>query len=143
MTQNFHQKFIFSFLFITLERKMRREEERRGGGVGRMEWGVRGGKEREGEDETLWWRVCACVHVCALSRFSQCPTLCHPLDCRSPGRNIPHGVHAMPSPRGIFLTQGLNLGLLCLLYWQTGFFTLAPLGEPWNWVSVSIRSFSS
>ena len=31
---------------------MRREGERRGGGVGRMEGSVRGGKEREGKDET-------------------------------------------------------------------------------------------
>ena len=31
------------------------------------------------------------------------------------------GCHALL--QGIFLTQGLNLYLLCLLHWQAGFFT--------------------
>ena len=30
----------------------------------------------------------------------------------------------------IFLTQGLNLHLLCLLHWQAGPVPLAPLGKP-------------
>ena len=30
----------------------------------------------------------------------------------------------------IFLTQGLNLHLLCLLHWQAGLLPLAPLGKP-------------
>ena len=30
----------------------------------------------------------------------------------------------------IFLTQGLNLGLLCLMHWQVGSFPLAPPGKP-------------
>ena len=32
--------------------------------------------------------------------------------------------------QGIFPTQGLNLGLLCLLYWQAGSLPLAPRGKP-------------
>ena len=32
--------------------------------------------------------------------------------------------------QGIFLTQGLNLRLLCLLHWQAGSLPLAPLGKP-------------
>ena len=32
--------------------------------------------------------------------------------------------------QGIFLTQGLNPCLLCLLHWQVDFFTTAPLGSP-------------
>ena len=36
---------------------------------------------------------------------------------------------AMSSSRGIFLTQGLNLCLLCLLHWQAGSWPLAPPEE--------------
>ena len=44
-----------------------------------------------------------------------CPTLCDPVDCSLPGSSV-HGILqaiilewvAMPSSRGIFLTQGLN-----------------------------------
>ena len=32
--------------------------------------------------------------------------------------------------QGIFLTQRLNLHLLCLLHWQVGFLPLVPPGEP-------------
>ena len=32
--------------------------------------------------------------------------------------------------QGIFLTQGLNLHLLCLLCWQVGSLPLAPPGKP-------------
>ena len=48
-----------------------------------------------------------------------CLTLCDPMDCGLPGSSV-HGVLqarilewvAIPSSRGIYLTQGLNLGLL-------------------------------
>ena len=49
-----------------------------------------------------------------------CPTLCDPMDYSSPGSSV-HGILqakrilewvALPSSRGIFLSQGLNLGLL-------------------------------
>ena len=42
----------------------------------------------------------------------------------SPGRNTGVGRHALL--QGIFLTQGLNLLLLCLLYWQAGSLPLEP-----------------
>ena len=43
----------------------------------------------------------------------------------SPGKNIGVGCHALL--QGIFLTQGLNPSLLCLLYWQVG---SLPLHQP-------------
>ena len=62
--------------------------------------------------------VCVCVCVCMLVAHS-CPTLCNPMDCSLPGSSV-HGIsqgknsgvgcHALL--QGIFLTQGLNLGLL-------------------------------
>ena len=63
-----------------------------------------------------------------------CPTLWDPMDCCPPGSSV-HGIFqarilewvAMPSSRGIFLIQGLNSHLLCLLdcrripyHWATG-----------------------
>ena len=45
-----------------------------------------------------------------------CPTLCNPMDCMAPlswdfpGKNTGVGCHFLL--QGIFLTQGLNLGLL-------------------------------
>ena len=62
-----------------------------------------------------------------------CPTLCHPMDYSSPGSSV-HGILqvrilewvAVPSSRGIFLTQGLNLGLLhCRQTLSSG-----PAGKP-------------
>ena len=52
-----------------------------------------------------------------------CLTLCDPMDCSPPGSSV-HGILqarvlegvAMPSSRGIFLTQGSNLHPLTLLY---------------------------
>ena len=39
---------------------------------------------------------------------------------------------AMPSLlQGIFLTQGLNPHLLCLLHWQVSSLPLVPLGKPY------------
>ena len=46
----------------------------------------------------------------------------------SPGKNTSVGCHALL--QGIFLMQGLNLGLLCLLHWQAGSLPLAPPGKP-------------
>ena len=42
--------------------------------------------------------------------------------------NIGVGCHA--PPQGIFLTQGLNQRLLCLLCWQVGSLPLVPPGKP-------------
>ena len=51
-----------------------------------------------------------------------CPTLCDLVDC-SPSSSSVHGISRQKccGPfllRGIFLTQGSNLSLLCLLHWQ-------------------------
>ena len=61
-----------------------------------------------------------------LSHFSHV-RLCDPIDCGppgssvrgdSPGKNTGVGCHALL--QGLFLTQGLNPRLLCLLHWQAG-----------------------
>ena len=61
--------------------------------------------------------------------LQSCLTLCKPTGCSPPGssvygdspsKNIGVGCHALL--REIFLTQGLNLCLLSLRYWQVGFY---------------------
>ena len=42
--------------------------------------------------------------------------------------------------QGIFLTQGLNLCLLCLLHWQAGSLSLAPPGKPCTLLIICISS---
>ena len=66
---------------------------------------------------------------CRVGSVAQlCPTLCDPIDCSPPGSSFPGnspgegtgaGCHFLL--QGIFLTQGLNLSLLCLLHWQVDF----------------------
>ena len=76
------------------------------------------------------------THVCAKS-LQSCLALCDSMDCSPPGSSV-HGILqarilewvAMPSSRGIFLTQGLNPSVLCLLHWQTSSLPLAPPGKP-------------
>ena len=64
-------------------------------------------------------------HVCVLS-LQPCLTLCNPLNCSPPGgKNTGVGCHAM-----IFLSQGSNPWLLCLLHWQAGSSPLASPGKP-------------
>ena len=67
--------------------------------------------------------MCACV----LSHFSRVPLFVAPMDYGppgssvhgdSPGKNTGVGCHALL--QGLFLTQGLNPRLLCLLHWQAG-----------------------
>ena len=67
------------------------------------------------------------LYACRLSRS----TLCDPVECSrllcprdSPGKNTRVG--CCTHLQGIFLTQGLNPRLLCLLHWQAGSFPLAP-----------------
>ena len=45
-----------------------------------------------------------------------------------PGKNTGVGCHFLLQE--IFLTQGLNPSLLCLLHWQEGFLALHHLGSP-------------
>ena len=67
-------------------------------------------------------------HMCVLyaKSLQSCLTLCDPVDCSLPGL---HGMVCHDLLQGIFLTQGLNLSLLCLLHWQTGSLLLVPLGN--------------
>ena len=66
-----------------------------------------------------------------------CPTLCDPMGCRPPGSSV-HGDSSSKNTgagcyallQGIFMTQGRNLHLLCLLHWQVGSLPLAPPGKP-------------
>ena len=46
----------------------------------------------------------------------------------SPGKNTGVGCHALLQE--IFLTQGLNLNLLCFLHWQVSSLSLQPPGKP-------------
>ena len=76
------------------------------------------------------------MHACMLSRFSHVQlfvtlwTVAHQdsLPWDSPGKNTGVSCHCLL--QGIFLTQGLNLLLLCLLYLQAGSLSLAPPGKP-------------
>ena len=63
-------------------------------------------------------RVRVCVCVCVLV-VQSCPTLCHPMDCSSPGSSVhgdsrgkTTGVGCHSLLQGIFPTQGSNPGLL-------------------------------
>ena len=47
----------------------------------------------------------------------------------APGKDTGVGCHFLL--QGIFLTQGSNPGLLCLLHWQVGSLPLAPPGKPY------------
>ena len=89
-------------------------------------------------------------HVCMRGKLLQsCQTLWDPMDCSppgssvcgdSPGKNTAVGCHALL--QGIFLTQGLNLCLVCLLDWQAGSLPLVPPGKPglsWYHLWILIR----
>ena len=93
-----------------------------------------------------WWMNKPNKNKCMLSRFSHVWffatiwTVAHqaPLSmgfCK----NIEVGCHALL--HRIFLTQGLNLCLLCLLHWQVGSLPLVPPGKP-RWSMFSLVSGS-
>ena len=75
------------------------------------------------------------MHACVLSHFSHVQLFATlwtvvrqaPLSME-PGKNTGVGCHALL--QGIFLTQGLNLGVLNLLRWHTSFLPLLPAGKP-------------
>ena len=62
--------------------------------------------------------------LCESEVAQSCPTLCNPMDCSSPGCSIHgmswqecwSGLHVLL--QGIFLSQGLNMSLPCLLCWR-------------------------
>ena len=66
--------------------------------------------------------------ICMLTKSLQRPY--RPLLCPwdSPGKSTGVGCHALL--QGIFLIQGWNSCLLCLLHWQGGSLALAPPGKP-------------
>ena len=81
-----------------------------------------------------------CRHCVKVVR--SCPTLQHyglsgpSVHEDSPGKNTGVGCHALF--QGMFSIQGLNLRLLCLLYWQVGSLPLAPPGKPFKCVEFII-----
>ena len=86
---------------------------------------------------TLWWPlfqfldICACVCVCSVvsnSLWLPCTVPTRKFPWNSPGKNTAVGCHSLL--QGIFLTQGWNLSLLCLLHWQMDSLSLAPPGKP-------------
>ena len=89
-----------------------------------------------------WWhynRENFCVPTCLVAQ--SCPTLCKPLDCSPPGPSV-HGIFQarilewVTILQGIFLIQGLNPCLLCLLHWR---WILFPLSHQ-NKLSLEINS---
>ena len=77
--------------------------------------------------------VCVCACACPCAQLSL--TLRNPVDCSPPGSlcpwNLPGkntGVSCHFLLYGIFLTQGSNLCLLLLLYWQASSLPLSHLG---------------
>ena len=92
--------------------------------------------------------VYACMLCCAQSLCDM--TLCDPMDCSLPGFPV-NGIFqarileqvAISYARGIFLTQGSNLCLLRLLYWEEDSLPLCHLGSPYacivlsNWLQQS------
>ena len=78
---------------------------------------------------TVWFMLCCLI-------AQSCPALCNPMDCSPPGSFVhgdPPGKHTGVSChfllQGIFLTQGANLRILCLLEWQAGSLPLVPPGK--------------
>ena len=71
--------------------------------------------------------LCNVSHAVMCLVAQSCLTLCNPKDCHLPGSSV-HGdssgsntgVNSHALLQGIFPTQGSNLHLLCLLYWQVG-----------------------
>ena len=85
---------------------------------------------------TTMWSSCECA-----KSLQSHLILCYPMDCSLPSSSV-YGIlqerilecwstGILDSIlQGIFLTQGLNLHLLCLLHWQAGSLPKAPPGKP-------------
>ena len=84
---------------------------------------------------TSFTKLYVFVHACGCVCYS-CPTLCDPMDGSQPGSSV-HGIFQARNTgvgchtllQGIFLTQGWNSCLLCLLHGQTGSLPLPPPGK--------------
>ena len=82
--------------------------------------------------------VCVCVQQCLTllrSHGLQPSRILCPWD--SPCKNT--GVYSHSLLQGVFPTQGLNLHLLCLLYWQTDSLPLSQLGSPLKWENSTLQ----
>ena len=78
------------------------------------------------------------IHMWLAKSLQSCLTLCNPMDSLQPHQaplpmgNSRQGYWSglpLPSPGGVFLTQGSNPCLLCLLNWQVSFFTTSATWE--------------
>ena len=92
----------------------------------------RAGENNNSQLQTQLANGCWDTRCCA----QLCPTLLEPLDCSPPGSSVhgdspgkKTGVGCRALLQGIFPTQELNLGRLCLLHWQVGSLPLAPPGN--------------
>ena len=90
--------------------------------------------------ETMWGSPLLCLVT------QSCPTLCDLMDCSppgsfvqrsSPGKNTAVSCHALL--QGIFLTQGLNPHLLCLLHCRWILYPLSHVGSPYSYDSSPIH----
>ena len=80
--------------------------------------------------------------VCAQS----CLTLCNPMDYNLPGSVCPWhspgkntGVGCLVLLHRVFLTQGLNPRLLCLLHLQPGFLLASVTLEAWIYIHIYVN----
>ena len=74
--------------------------------------------------------------------LQSCLTLYDLKDCSTPGFSVygilkNSGVDCLALLQGIFPTQGLNPGLLCILHWQVGSLPVVPPGKPMSNVGTS------
>ena len=113
---------------------------------GQTAWSIPGGLLEKTPPQWLHGAMVACLTpACVLSCYS-CVWLSDPMDCSPPGSSV-HGILqvrilewvVMPSSRGIFLTQGWNPRLLCLLYWQVSSSPLSHLGSP-IWLQTPLQT---
>ena len=95
--------------------------------------------EQQGELLCVYMHMYVLMCLCAKSLWSS-PSLWGHVDYISPGSSV-HGdcprenneVDCLALLQRIFLTQGSNLGLLCLLHLQVGFLPVALHSKPICW----------
>ena len=89
--------------------------------------------------------ICVYIHIPVCSVAQSCLTLCNPmgyslaapLSMGFPRQEYWRGCHFLL--QGIFLTQGSNPGLLCLLHWQADSLLLVPPGKPYIYMHMCIN----
>ena len=90
------------------------------------------------------------THVCSWAKMLSCVQLfatlwimAHqvPLSMGFPGKKTGVNCHALL--QGIFVTQGSNLCLLCLLHWQVGSLPLAPSRKPYTHTHTHTHKYNS